>query len=93
MTEKRGRGQPKFEPTPDQRSRVKLMKALGIPGDRIRKTITNQRTGKPVAPMTLAGTLQPAHALLAAIAGSVSSSRTSFSASSIFALISSCGNI
>jgi hypothetical protein len=39
------------------------------------------------------GTLQPAHALLAAIAGSVSRSRTSFSASPIFALISSCGNI
>ena len=29
MTEKRGRGQPKFEPTHDQRSQVKLMKALG----------------------------------------------------------------
>src|SRR3984893_3459820 len=54
MTEKRGRGQPKFEPTPDQRSRVKLMKALGIPEDRICTTITNPRTGKPVAPMTLA---------------------------------------
>jgi hypothetical protein len=39
------------------------------------------------------GTLQPAHALLAAIAGSVSRSRTSCSASLIFALISSCGNI
>ena len=54
MTEKRGRGQPKFEPTPDLRSRVKLMKALGIPEDRICTTITNPRTGKPVAPMTLA---------------------------------------
>ena len=54
MSEKRGRGQPKFEPTPDQRSRVKLMKALGIPEDQICKTITNPRTGKPVAPMTLA---------------------------------------
>ena len=40
MIEKRGRGQPKFEPTPDQRSRVKLMKALGIPEDQICKTIT-----------------------------------------------------
>jgi hypothetical protein len=29
MSEKRGRGQPKFEPTPDQRSQVKLMKAMG----------------------------------------------------------------
>jgi hypothetical protein len=33
MSEKRGRGQPKFEPTPDQRSQVKLMKAMG-PEDR-----------------------------------------------------------
>jgi len=41
----------------------------------------------------LLGTLQPAHTLLAAIAGSVLRSRTSFSASPIFALISSCGNI
>jgi hypothetical protein len=32
MTEKRGRGQPKLEPTPDQRSRVKLMKALNTRG-------------------------------------------------------------
>ena len=54
MTEKRSRGQPKFEPTQDQRSQVKLMKALGIPEDRICKTITNPRTRKPVAPMTLA---------------------------------------
>ena len=54
MSEKRGRGQPKFEPTQDQRSQVKLMKALGIPEDRICKTIINPRTGKPVAPMTLA---------------------------------------
>ena len=54
MTEKRGRGQRKFEPTHDQRSQVKLMKALGIPEDRICKTITNPRTRKPVAPMTLA---------------------------------------
>jgi hypothetical protein len=35
MSEKRGRGQPKFEPTPDQRSQVKPMKPVGIPGDRI----------------------------------------------------------
>ena len=54
MTEKRSRGQPKFEPTQDQRNQVKLMKALGIPEDRICKTITNPRTRKPVAPMTLA---------------------------------------
>ena len=54
MTEKRGRGHPKFEPTQDQRSQVKQMKALGIPEDRICKTITNPQTGKPVAPMTLA---------------------------------------
>ena len=53
MIEKRGRGQTKFEPTQDQRNQVKLMKALGIPGDRICKTITNPRTNKPVAPMTL----------------------------------------
>src|SRR4029077_7903458 len=50
MSEKRGRGQPKFEPTQEQRSQVKLMKALGIPEDRICKTIANPRTGKPVAP-------------------------------------------
>jgi hypothetical protein len=54
MTEKKSRGQPKFEPTQDQRDQVKLMKALGIPEDRICKTITNPRTRKPVAPMTLA---------------------------------------
>src|SRR6201982_3661624 len=59
MSEKRGRGQPKFEPTQDQRSQVKLMKALGIPEDRICKTITNPRTEKPVAPMTLARALAP----------------------------------
>jgi hypothetical protein len=49
MSEKRSRGQPKFEPTPEQRSQVKLMKAMGIPEDRICKTITNPRTRKPVA--------------------------------------------
>jgi hypothetical protein len=54
MSEKRGRGQPKFEPTQEQRSQVKLMKALAIPEDWICQTITNPRTGKPVAPMTLA---------------------------------------
>ena len=54
MSEKRGRGQPKFEPTQDQRDQVKLMKPLGIPEDRICKTTTNPRTRKPVAPMTLA---------------------------------------
>jgi hypothetical protein len=54
MNEKRGRGRPKFEPTQDQRSQVKQMKALGIPEDRICKTITNPQTGKPVSPMTLA---------------------------------------
>src|SRR5215510_8163239 len=53
MSEKRGRGRPKFEPTQDQRSQVKQMKALGIPEDRICKTITNPQTGKPVSPMTL----------------------------------------
>ena len=37
MTEKKSRGQPKFEPTQDQRNQVKLMKALGIPEDRICK--------------------------------------------------------
>ena len=59
MIEKRSRGQPKFEPTQDQRSQVKLMKALGIPEDRICKTITNPRTRKPVAPMTLARAFAP----------------------------------
>ena len=59
MSEKRSRGQPKFEPTPDQRSQVKLMKAVGIPEDRICQTITNPRTGKPVAPMTLARAFAP----------------------------------
>jgi len=59
MNEKRGRGRPKFEPTQDQRSQVKLMKALGIPEERICKTITNPRTGKPVAPMTLARAFAP----------------------------------
>ena len=32
MSEKRSRGQPKVEPTQDQRSQVKLMKALGPGG-------------------------------------------------------------
>jgi hypothetical protein len=31
MSEKRGRGQPKFEPTPDQRSQVKLMMFFKLP--------------------------------------------------------------
>jgi hypothetical protein len=59
MSEKRGRGQPKFEPTQEQRSQVKMMKALGIPEDRICKTITNPRTNKPVAAMTLARAFAP----------------------------------
>ena len=59
MSEKRGRGQPKFEPTQDQRNQVKMMKALGIPEDRICTTITNPRTGVPVAPMTLAPAFAP----------------------------------
>src|SRR6516164_6824360 len=45
--------------TQDQRSQVKLMKALGIPEDRICQTITNPRTKKPVAPMTLARAFAP----------------------------------
>ena len=49
MIEKRGREQPKFQPTQDRRNQVKLMKALGIPQDRICRTITNPRTNKPVA--------------------------------------------
>jgi hypothetical protein len=56
MSEKRGRGQPKFEPTQDQRSQVRLMKAMGIPETRICKCITNPHTGKPVSPVTLART-------------------------------------
>jgi hypothetical protein len=44
MTEKMSRGQPKFEPTQDQCNQVKLMKALGIPEDRICKMITNPRS-------------------------------------------------
>jgi hypothetical protein len=43
MSEKRGRGQPKFEPTQDQRGQVKMMKALGIPEDRICKTMDGRR--------------------------------------------------
>jgi hypothetical protein len=35
------------------------MKALGIREDEICKTITNPRTGKPVAPMTLARAFAP----------------------------------
>ena len=54
MSDKRGRGQPKFEPLPDQRNTVKLMKAMGIPETQICKCITNPHTGKPVSPMTLA---------------------------------------
>ena len=59
MSEKRGRGQPKFEATQDQRYQVKLMKALGIPEHRICTTIINPRTQKPVAPMTLARAFGP----------------------------------
>jgi hypothetical protein len=59
MIEKRGRGQPKFAPTQDQHNQVKLMKALGVSEDRICKTITNPRTKKPVAPMTLARGFAP----------------------------------
>ena len=59
MSGKRGRGQPKFEPTQDQRYQVKLMKALGIPEHRICTTIINPRTQKPVAPMTLARAFAP----------------------------------
>jgi hypothetical protein len=44
---------------PARRNQVKLMKALGIPEDRICKTITNPRTNKPVAPMTLARAFAP----------------------------------
>ena len=35
------------------------MKALAIPEDRICQTITNPRTKKPVAPMTLARAFAP----------------------------------
>ena len=59
MNEKRGRGRPKFVPTQDQRTQVKIMKALGLREDEICKTITNPRTGKPVAPMTLARAFAP----------------------------------
>src|SRR6516165_929399 len=59
MNEKRGRGRPKFVHTQDQRTQVKIMKALGIREDEICKTITNPRTGKPVAPMTLARAFAP----------------------------------
>ena len=47
MTEKKSRGQPKLEPTQDQRGQVKQMKALGIPEDRICKTITTREPGSP----------------------------------------------
>ena len=59
MIEKRGREQPKFQPTQDRRNQVKLMKALGIPEERICKTITNPRTNKPVTAMTLARAFAP----------------------------------
>ena len=59
MNEKRGRGRPKFVPTQDQRTQVKTMKAVGLREDEICKTITNPRTGKPVAPMTLARAFAP----------------------------------
>jgi hypothetical protein len=54
MIEKRSRGQPKFEPTSDQRNTVKIMKVTGIPETLICKCITNPRTGKSVSPATLA---------------------------------------
>ena len=59
MIEKSGRGQPEFAPTQDQRNQVKLMKPPGIPEDRICRTITNPRTKKSVAPMTLVPAFAP----------------------------------
>jgi hypothetical protein len=46
---KRGRGQPPFEPTKDQRTLVKLMAGFGIPHDRMRLGITNRYTNKPIS--------------------------------------------
>jgi hypothetical protein len=46
---KRGRGQPPFEPTKDQRTLVKLMAGFGIPHDRMRLGITNPYTKKPIS--------------------------------------------
>jgi hypothetical protein len=46
---KRGRGQPPFEPTKDQRTLVKLMAGFGIPHDRMRLGITNPYTTKPIS--------------------------------------------
>src|SRR5215472_11615942 len=53
MREKSSRGQPKFEPTPDQRNQVKILKAVGIPEIQICQCITDPRTGKPITGMTL----------------------------------------
>jgi hypothetical protein len=46
---KRGRGQPPFEPSKDQRTLVKLMAGFGIPHDRMRLGITNPYTKKPIS--------------------------------------------
>jgi len=54
MRDKRSCGQPKFEPTPDQHTTVKIMKGVGMPEIQICQCISNPHTGKPVSPVTLA---------------------------------------
>jgi hypothetical protein len=46
---KRGRGQPRFEPTSEQRAVVEACTAFGIPQDQIAQLIINPHTGNPVS--------------------------------------------
>jgi hypothetical protein len=51
--EKRGRGQPAFEPTDEQRNLVKLLAGFGIPQERICLVVNSPRTGRPITKETL----------------------------------------
>jgi hypothetical protein len=50
---KRGRGQPKFVPSKEQRNLVKLLIGYGIPQDRVCLAIPNKYSGKPISKNTL----------------------------------------
>jgi hypothetical protein len=54
MPQQPGRsGRKAFVPTAEQRHSVKVMAGLGIPEDKIRQTIVNPQTNKPVSEPTL----------------------------------------
>lgn len=56
---KRGRGQPRFEPTQAQRDLVKLLVSDGMPHERICTAIRNPYSGKPIDEKTFVKAFAP----------------------------------